>query len=161
LRTGSGLFNQIARLLATGTFFSDKLSRILYLHNIRSNLKQSGALQQLSQFTRLLGESNLSTVELATTGWTSEFEEEESIGEKKLMARDALWGSIIKKGARVRRLYNTRSSVSEIVDLFWPDLVLGDRREMEEKEKHALDATEKRKMRIRKFNTEIANTFSC
>jgi hypothetical protein len=77
------------------------------------------------------------------------------------MARDALWGSIIKKGARVRRLYNTRSSVSEIVDLFWPDLVLSNQREMEEKERHALDATEKRKMRIRKFNTEIANTFSC
>ncbi|KAI0451118.1 P-loop containing nucleoside triphosphate hydrolase protein [Xylaria acuta] len=118
----------------TATYSSGiKLSGIIYCHRINQTRMQGSAMKNIQLFRSLCGDDALSKVVLVTTMWDIEKLDIAERREKELKETTKYWGSMVAKGSRVLRHYNTQQSAFALIETFVKDdskIVLGIQKEM-------------------------------
>jgi hypothetical protein len=119
-RSDSDILRDVAFWLASVYIKEARLAGIIYLHRI-SDVRLGGqALKNLRMFKQLCGQSNLNSVILATTHWSSSdgVRISERVGrerETELIDTEGFWGGMIEKGSEVMRHDGSTESAMDIV----------------------------------------------
>lgn len=118
-RSDSDVLKKIAFFLAN-SYYTSKLSGLIYLHRIIDPKMGSSALKNLNVFQKMCGQSVFPSIMLVSTMW-EELRPEHggtSIGEQReleLRSNDRFWGTMEKGGSRIARHNGTIDSAKAIL----------------------------------------------
>ncbi|KDQ08575.1 hypothetical protein BOTBODRAFT_37867 [Botryobasidium botryosum FD-172 SS1] len=112
-KTDTDILNLISNHLATSYRSGSRLTGVLYLHRITDNRVGGVSYKNMKIFEKLCGDSAMASVTLCTTMWGQIPEHIGAQREAELAAN--FWKGMIGKGATMRRVLDTQSSVTQVV----------------------------------------------
>lgn len=103
------------------------LSGIIYLHPVSDTRMAGTATKNLEMMKCLCGMENLPVINLATTMWELVNPALANAREQELIRDDRFWGSLVRKGSKVCRHYDSDTSAFAIIDRIiatqWPTVL--------------------------------------
>ncbi|KAG0632786.1 P-loop containing nucleoside triphosphate hydrolase protein [Tuber brumale] len=108
----------------TSKTFKEKrlLSGIIYLHRITDVRMDGSALKNLRMFQKLCGPGALKNVFLTTTQWSNVIDQGDGENRERALCEEGnFWGTLIKKGATLKRFHGTKESGLELIDKLIPN----------------------------------------
>ena len=114
-RTDAQVLEQVGSWLGKSYENGYKINGLIYLHRITDNRMQGTNPKNLRMFKKLVGDSSLKNVVLATTMWDLVTPEDGEAREADLKAR--YWDQLVRFGMQVRRLDRAGANWSIVDEL--------------------------------------------
>ena len=93
----------------------EKLSGIVYIHSIENVHMEGSALRNLRMFRELCGRDPLKNVIVVTSFWSNVAPRIGDSREEELRTTPEFWGEMIRRGSRMARFNDSRSSALDII----------------------------------------------
>ncbi|KAF2825992.1 hypothetical protein CC86DRAFT_370818 [Ophiobolus disseminans] len=110
--------NMLVSWLETSYRLGQRLSGIVYVHNISKPRVQGSAFQNMRMFRTMCGSDALRNVTFATSFWDIVDVDTAEARERELAESGDLWANMVRRGAQVVRLGTDRASALEVLERF-------------------------------------------
>lgn len=137
------MLSDIAEWLRESYEDHQKLSGIIYMHNIHRERMEGSALRNLKMFREICGDDPLKNVILVTSFWGNVDRVQGELRERELCVDDRFWGAMISRGSRVQRFTDDRNSALNIVSslVAKKPVALGIQQELVDEQKRLVDTS--------------------